>query len=85
MPYWLSHFSANVLGLSFLMAVVELLPCPRFAREGTGSLIVHFHVVLHVVFLVVFHFLGVATGSLMVLVGSGCSAGLIMAYLLMPT
>ena len=51
---------------------------------SAGSLLARFHVVLHVVFPVDFRFLGVATGSLTVLEGSGCGAGLIMAYLLTP-
>ena len=48
-------------------------------------MLTHFRVVLHVVFPVDLHFLGVAMGSLTVFKGSGCGAGLIMAYLLTPT
>ena len=81
----MSRLSANVLGLSLLVAVVVLLPRPHIAGGGAGSLLAHFRVVLHVVFPVDFHFLGVATGSLTVLEGSGCGASLIIVYLLTPT
>ena len=80
----MSRLSAYVLGLSLLVAAVVLLPLPRTVGGSAGSLLAHFRVVLHVVFPVDFHFLGVATGSLMVLEGSGCGASLIMAYLLTP-
>ena len=80
----MSRLSANVLDLLLLVAVVVLLLHPRIAGGGAGSLLAHFCVVLHVVFPVDFRFLGVTTGSLLVLEGSGCGAGLIMAYLLTP-
>ena len=67
------------------MAAVVPLPRPHTVEGGTGSFLTHFRLVLHVVFPVDLRFLGVTTGSLVVFKGSGCAAGLIMAYLLTPT